>query len=80
VNSYEAESRRINRYWDFNHTQGEAVEYNPLSFISSVSSSIPNSLKTIAITKGGKKVLFQKVGVNPEYPHTLDLRKRWSKN
>ncbi len=80
VNSYEAESRRINRYWDFNHTQGEAVEYNPLSFISSVSSSVPNSLKTIAITKGGKKVLFQKVGVNPEYPHTLDLRKRWSKN
>jgi uncharacterized protein (DUF2126 family) len=80
VNSYEAESRRINRYWDFNHTQGEAVEYNPLSHISSVSSSTPNSLKTIAITKGGEKVLFQKVGVNPEYPHTLDLRKRWSKN
>ncbi len=80
VNSYEAESRRINRYWDFNHTQGEAVEYNPLSHISSVSSSTPNSLKTIAITKGGEKVLFQKVGVNPEYSHTLDLRKRWTKN
>ena len=29
VNSYEAESRRINRYWDFNHSQGEVTEFEP---------------------------------------------------
>ncbi|WP_239404340.1 transglutaminase family protein, partial [Pseudomonas aeruginosa] len=30
VNSYKAESRRINRYWDFNHSQGGIVENDPV--------------------------------------------------
>ncbi|MDE5000741.1 transglutaminase family protein, partial [Francisella tularensis] len=29
VNSYKAESRIINRYWDFNHSQGVIVENDP---------------------------------------------------
>ncbi|MDE5002858.1 transglutaminase family protein, partial [Francisella tularensis] len=30
VNSYNAESRRINRYWYFNHSQGGIVENDPV--------------------------------------------------
>lgn len=80
VNSYEAESRRINRYWDFNHSQGEVVDYEPI-----VSSS-PNALfangakRAIQPKKGLEKLYFHKMSKNKEYPHTLDLRQRWMKN
>lgn len=81
VNSYEAESRRINRYWDFNHSQGEVTpmetqlfgETNSSSFALEASRSIKNKV-------GSKKLYFHEMPKNKEYPHTLDLRQRWIKN
>ncbi|MCG3677348.1 transglutaminase family protein [Aliarcobacter butzleri] len=81
VNSYEAESRRINRYWDFNHSQGEVTpmetqlfgEANSSSFALEASRSIKNKV-------GSKKLYFHEMPKNKEYPHTLDLRQRWIKN
>lgn len=80
VNSYEAESRRINRYWDFNHTQGEVVDYDPI--ISATKNSIfANGAKRAIVEKKGlEKLYFHKMSKNKEYPHTLDLRQRWIKN
>jgi len=61
VNSYEAESRRINRFWNFNHTQGEIPE-----------SATEEQKQLVA----GKIFNYQELAVNKEYPHTLDLRKK----
>ncbi|MDE4976222.1 transglutaminase family protein, partial [Francisella tularensis subsp. holarctica] len=38
VNSYKAESRRINRYRDFNHSQGGIVENDPV--VSAIGNTI----------------------------------------
>ncbi len=80
VNSYEAESRRISRFEDFNHTQGK------LEYVSapSVAQSIVdiNSAKRAVTVKDGKheKVFyFQDVKPSLEYPNTLDLRRKWAK-
>lgn len=64
VNSYEAESRRINRFWNFNHTQGEIPDH--------VSEKQKNMMKD-------KNFDYQELPVNSEYPHTLDLRKKRNK-
>ena len=79
VNSYEAESRRINRYWDFNHSQGELEAYEPS--ISGEANTIfaVEATRTLTNTKGSKKLLFKEMPKNKEYPHTLDLRQRWIK-
>ncbi|UZO82362.1 transglutaminase family protein [Aquimarina sp. ERC-38] len=61
VNSYEAESRRINRFWNFNHTQGEIPDH--------VSEEQKNLVKN-------KNFDYQELPINQEYPHTLDLRKK----
>jgi len=64
VNSYEAESRRINRFWDFNHTQGEIRE------------GVSEEQKELVVHR---KFEFQELPLNKEYPHTLDLRKKINK-
>ncbi|MDD2698957.1 MAG: transglutaminase family protein [Arcobacteraceae bacterium] len=78
VNSYEAESRRINRYWDFNHSQGETVEQTAPVVVPN--NSATSETRKIVPKEGGKVFVIQKIGTNPEYPHTMDLRKRWTKN
>jgi uncharacterized protein (DUF2126 family) len=83
VNSYEAESRRINRFWDFNHTQGE-LEYVSSSIVQQ-SLVEQNGTKRAVLTKEApdkkaKKVFyFQNVSASMEYPNTLDLRRKWAK-
>jgi len=71
INSYEAESRRINRFWEFGHTQGE---------ISTVEESIqedPTDITRKLVEKGSaKKFKYKEVPVNFEFPNTLDLRKK----
>lgn len=79
VNSYEAESRRINRYWDFNHSQGEVVEYDPIVTAES-NTTFANEIQRTVVQKSGlKKLYYHEMPKNKEYPHTLDLRQRWMK-
>lgn len=54
VNSYKAESRRINRYWDFNHSQGGIVENDPV--VSAIGNTIYSNETNRAIVD--KKVVL----------------------
>ena len=80
INAGEAESRRINRFLPFNHTQG------PIKHISSamVQQSLTdvNGAKRAVIFKNRPEdevFLFQEIPVSLEYPNTLDLRRKWAK-
>ena len=77
VNSFEAESRRINRYWDFNHSQGEVQTHEPELGGESNSIFADAANRTLSIKKGSKKLYFKEMPKNKEYPHTLDLRQKW---
>ena len=70
VNSYEAESRRINRFWEFGHTQGEI---NPVENINPETSS-PD--RTMTERSSSKRFSYKELPVNFEFPYTLDLRKK----
>ncbi|MHB0755392.1 transglutaminase family protein [Polaribacter sp. M15] len=73
VNSFEAESRRINRFWDFGHTQGEISDKKEKKKETIIDNK--NDIgRTVAIQGSSKKFSFKEIPVNPEYPNTLDLR------
>ncbi len=69
VNSLEAESRRINRFWEMGHTQGTITpsETEPAPKL------VGRTLKTNTVEKSFN---FKEIPVNPEFPHLLDLRKK----
>lgn len=69
VNSYEAESRRINRFWDFGHTQGEA---RPIEMVPSTNFKG----RMVEPKDASNTFVYTEIPVNPEYPHVLDLRKK----
>lgn len=80
INSYEAESRRINRFWDFNHTQGE-IEHQLPSIVEQNLVTI-NGIQRAVIPRHNKEdkvFAFQELPKSIEYPHTLDLRRKWTK-
>ncbi|MBD3823913.1 MAG: transglutaminase family protein [Epsilonproteobacteria bacterium] len=77
VNALEAESRRINRYWDFNHTQGEVEEFDPIVQSQESLKYKDTPIRSIVENKESKRLYFKKMERNKEYPHTLDLRQRW---
>ncbi len=80
VNSYEAESRRINRFWDFNHTQGEVEEIPPFVVEQTVPQAEKEIKRKVAEKHAADKVfVYQEVPRSIEYPHTLDLRRKWAK-
>ena len=70
VNSYEAESRRINRFWNLGHSQGE------LEIQETISQEKNKSNKSVSDYGAPKKFKFKELPVNPEFPYTLDLRKK----
>ncbi|MDO9304811.1 MAG: transglutaminase family protein [Sulfuricurvum sp.] len=79
VNSLEAQSRRISRYWGFGHTQGEVEELRP-----PVKEQEPNdkseTSRSVLKNDSAKKFQYQELEGSLEYPHTLDLRRKWSPN
>ena len=71
VNGFEAESRRINRFWEFNHTQGE------IQTVESINTNTNGSVGR-SVSKNGISATFEytEIPVNAEFPHTLDLRRK----
>ncbi|SDR93398.1 Uncharacterized conserved protein, DUF2126 family [Polaribacter sp. KT25b] len=70
VNSYEAESRRINRFWEFGHTQGE------IDPVENINPNTESTNRTVEENTSSKRFKFKELPVNFEFPYTLDLRKK----
>lgn len=71
VNSYEAEARRISRFWEFGHTPSATNQIPaPVKYTPSVSRFVAETKKDI---KPDTPIEL----INPEYPNTLDLRRFW---
>lgn len=69
VNSYEAEGRRISRFWDYNHSiptssvkNQESLEERPYRYVSLVEHE-------------PSEFVLLETPINEDYPNTLDLRK-----
>lgn len=69
VNSNEAEARRINRFWDHGFTQGTLPAQPELSKLRHL---MPHDKATRPMAPPEEEVCH-------EYPHTLDLRKRYTR-
>lgn len=71
VNSFEAESRRINRFWDIGETQTD------LDVIEEITASeVAAPTRTVEEQGSKKKFRFKTIPVDSEFPNTLDLRKK----
>jgi uncharacterized protein (DUF2126 family) len=70
VNSYEAESRQVSRFWDFGHT--------PSAFIPSP--AIAAIGRFFQDNKIPSEASIPEIDINEEYPYTLDMRRFWAKN
>jgi len=80
INTLEAQSRRISRYWGFGHTQGEMEEvHEPMIREQELMGEEGTSRKVLAHPKQ-KTFTYQELPGSLEYPHTLDLRRKWSPN
>jgi uncharacterized protein (DUF2126 family) len=70
VNAYEAESRRISRFWNYGHTPAEAAPIQP--------TSTTNDVVTQFVPEGSGEATVLVTPLpepeNQDYPYTLDLR------
>ncbi len=71
VNSFEAESRKISRFWDFGHTPSSIAEQAAPILTS------PGVSRFVAENKRNLKADTPIELINPEFPNTLDLRHFW---
>lgn len=70
VNSYEAESRRVNRFWEHNHTP------KTIEKIVNQETSTTNPTRYVSTTYEPVSTFPVKpMESDPEFPYTLDLRK-----
>ncbi|WP_372937568.1 DUF2126 domain-containing protein [Seonamhaeicola sp.] len=67
INSLEAESRRINRFWEFGHSQGH---------IENISQGFEPSSRKVEVQQKQKKFKYKELPINIDFPNTLDLRKK----
>jgi uncharacterized protein (DUF2126 family) len=75
INSFEAESRKISRFWDFGHTPSSVLED-----VEKEKEMIANNAATSRFLVESKSNLQLDTPIeliNPEYPYTLDLRHYW---
>lgn len=79
VNSLEAQSRRISRYWGFGHTQGD-IEKISVPLKEQDNHDKMDASHTVVKNLDKGTFLYQELERSPEYPHTLDLRRKWSPN
>lgn len=69
VNAFEAEARRIARFWPYNHTPG-TLPQRPV-----VTGPVASARQFWPEGSGIGPMAPPQEGWNPEYPHTLDLRR-----
>ena len=69
VNAFEAEARRMARFWPYGHTPG-AMEPRPV-----VAGPVSSERRFRPEGSGVRPMAPPAEGWNPEYPHTLDLRR-----
>ncbi|MCX7083185.1 MAG: transglutaminase family protein [Methylococcales bacterium] len=75
VNDYAAETRRMTRFWDYNHTPGVIIR--PPLASSQVSASELPLLTTFSVTNAVPRAMSPPAEeLSTEYPFTLDLRHR----
>jgi uncharacterized protein (DUF2126 family) len=79
VNSLEAQSRRISRYWGFGHTQGE-VEKISAPLKEQDNNDKMETSRIVVKNPNTSTFSYQELEGSLEYPHTLDLRRKWSPN
>lgn len=70
VNSYEAESRRVSRFWNYGHTPSTL---NPPQEIMSLGRYFYTGRPSAQMEPPPEEV-------NSEYPYTLDLRRKWNQH
>jgi uncharacterized protein (DUF2126 family) len=69
VNAFEAEARRMARFWPYGHTPG------PLEPRAVVAGPVASEVRFLPPGSGVRPLAPPAEGWNPEYPHTLDLRR-----
>ena len=72
VNSYEAESRRINRFWDLSYYQNEHIPKQ--LFLRGEAQT------SVEVNNSKNEFRYIELPPNNEFPHILDMRKKWRVN
>ena len=77
INGYEAQSRRINRFWSFGHSQGMIQEVAaPIRAQHYEATAEHLKGRMIESRKAGDHFYYQELPTSKEYPHTLDMRRK----